>query len=55
MCPFLNLCWDGNGYTYATNKEPKKKAFVVNGKGINQAVGIQVTIMLEIKLQKFIF
>ena len=37
--------------------QPKNwnKAFVANSQDINQTVGIQVTIMLEIKLQKYIF
>ena len=42
-------------HTYVTTKELKNKAFSVNTQDINQTMGIQVTIMIEIKLQKYIF
>ena len=40
---------------YDTTKELKKKACKTNGEYITQAIGIQVTLTLEIKLQKYIF
>ena len=47
---FLNPYQDANMHRYATTKELKNKAFSVNTQDINQTIGIQVTIMMEIKL-----
>ena len=33
----------------------KKKAFAVNSQNTKQGIGIQLTFILEIKLQKYIF
>ena len=52
---FLNPCQDGNVHTYATTKELKKKEFKAKEQNIKQTIGIQVTLILEIKLQKYIF
>ena len=52
---FLNPCYDGNLYTFATTKELKKKAFALNIQNVKQVIGIQVTFMLEIKSQKYTF
>ena len=41
--------------TYATSKELKTKEIAIKSQNINQAIGIQLTIALEIKLQKYIF
>ena len=41
--------------TYVTTKELKTKELTINGQDINQIIGIQLTIMLEIKLQKYVF
>ena len=40
---------------YTTNKELKKKEFTIKSQNINQAIGIQLTMVLEINLQKYIF
>ena len=40
---------------YATAKELMKKVFTANSHNKNQKIGIQVTFILEIKLQKYIF
>ena len=45
----------GNMRTYATIKELKKKGFTLKDKSMKEAIGIQVTFMLEIKVQKYIF
>ena len=52
---FLKLCWDGDVPTYATNKKLKKKEFQATGENIKQIIVIQVTFILEIKLEKYIF
>ena len=52
---FLNPSYDGNVYRYATSKELKKKAFRAKGEDIKQTIGIQLSFILEIKLQKYIF
>ena len=36
--------------TYATSKELKTKEFTIKSQNVNQAIGIQLTIILEIKL-----
>ena len=41
--------------TYATTKELKTKALAINSQKINQENGIPVTVMLEIKLEKYNF
>ena len=51
----LNTCYDWNGHAYATTKELKKKAFAKNNQNKNQEISIQVTFILESKLQKYIF
>ena len=51
----LNHSYDGNMRTYVTTKELKMKEFTINSQDINQAIGIQVTAVLEIKLQMYIF
>ena len=51
----LNTCYDWNGHAYATTKELKKKAFAKNNQNKNQEISIQVTFILESKLQKCIF
>ena len=50
----LDPCLDGNMRTYATTKELTKKEFTINIENINQAIGVQVTIILELKLQKYV-
>ena len=40
--------------TYATTKELTKKEFTINIENINQVIGVQVTIILELKLQKYV-
>ena len=40
---------------YAMAKELMKKVFTANSHNKNQKIGIQVTFILEIKLQKYIF
>ena len=40
--------------TYATTKELTKKELTINIENINQAIGVQVTIILELKLQKYV-
>ena len=52
---FLNPCYDGNVDTYVTIKQLKKKAFTINSQNIDQEIDIQVTFILQIKLQKYIF
>ena len=60
-CSFADLCvhfepllgW--NVYTYDTTKELKKMPFRINSQNIKQAVGIQVTFILKIKLQSTFF
>ena len=49
---FWNPCQGKNVHMYATTKELKKKAFVVNGQNIIQAtaIGIEVAFMLEIDI-----
>ena len=42
-------------HTYVTTEELKKKAFTVNSQNIKQPIVIQVTFILEVKLQKYIF
>ena len=39
-------------HSYATTKELKKKAFTINSQNLKQAIGIQVTFILETKLKK---
>ena len=39
---------------YTTTYELKREAFAVNSQSIKQAIGIQMTFLLEIKLQKYI-
>ena len=39
-------------HMYATTKELKKKAFRINSQNIEQAIGILMTFISEIKLQK---
>ena len=41
-------------HTYAMTKKLKTKEFMRNSQNINQENDIQMTVMLEIKLQKFI-
>ena len=41
--------------TYATSKELEMKEFTIKRQYINQAIGIQLTLILEMKLQKYIF
>ena len=40
---------------YVTAKELKKMVFGINGQNIKQAIGIQVTFILKIKLEKYSF
>ena len=47
---FLNPCSDGNVHTNAASKDLKQKAFKVKRENIKQAIGIQVTFIVEIKL-----
>ena len=42
-------------HTYATAKELKEMAFRTNNRNIKQAFGIQVTFIMEKKLQKVYF
>ena len=53
--PFSNPCYDRNVHTYAMTKEARRKAFNAKGENIKQTSAIQVTFILEIKLQKYIF
>ena len=39
-------------HTYVTNQELKKKALTVTRQNMKQAISIQLTFILEIKLQK---
>ena len=48
----MNHCLDGNLRTYAATKESKANEFTINSQDINQGIGIQRAIILEIKLQK---
>ena len=48
----LNRSEDGNVETYATTSELEKKEYTVYSQNIKQTFGIQVTLILEIKLQK---
>ena len=48
----FNLCYNRNVHTYATNKELKKTAFTVKSQNIIEAIGIQVTFILEKKHRK---
>ena len=41
-------------HTYVMTKKLKTKEFMRNSQNINQENDIQMTVMLEIKLQKFI-
>ena len=52
--PFLNPCYDRNVHAYAMTKEVRKKAFNAKGENKKQTSAIQVTFILEIKLQKYI-
>ena len=52
---FLNSCYNGKLHTYAKTKELRKKAFKTKGENIKQTIGIQVTFILEIKLQEYAF
>ena len=51
----LNPCYDGNVHPYATTQKLKKKGSALKGRNIKEATGIQVTFMLEIEIQKYIF
>ena len=51
----LNHCYDGNIRSYAASKELKTKEFTIKCENINQAIGIELTIILEIKLPNYIF
>ena len=51
----LNPCQDGNVHTYTTTEELKKMAFRINSWNIKQAIDIQVTFLMEKKLQKLHF
>ena len=42
-------------HTYATTKELEKKAFTVKCQNVKQAIGIQLTFVLEIELEKYVF
>ena len=42
-------------HTYVTIKKLKKKALTINSQNIKQAIGIQMTFILEIKLKKTFF
>ena len=53
--PFLNPCYDRNVHTYAMTKELKKKAFKAKRENIKQTSGIQVTLILKVKLQNTFF
>ena len=48
----LKSCYDGNMHTYVKTWELKQKPFTVNSENIKQAIAIQVTFILENKLQK---
>ena len=48
----LKSCQDGNVHTYATSEEIKMMAFRVNSRNIKQGIGIEVTFIMETKLQK---
>ena len=41
--------------TYATSKELKTKEIAIKSQNINQAIGMQLIIILKIKLRKYIF
>ena len=41
--------------TYATTKELKKKVFMTKCENIKQPVDIQLTFMLESKIEKYVF
>ena len=44
----LNLCWDRNVHTYITAWELTKKEFTLKRENIKEAIGIEVTLHLEI-------
>ena len=44
---FFNHCLDRNVHRYATTLELKKKVCALNSQNIKQAIGIQVTFILE--------
>ena len=51
----LSWCYTGNLDTYATTKEPKKKVCTINNQNENQKLGMQVTFILKINLEMYIF
>ena len=51
----LNLYYDGDVHTYAVDEEPRKKVLTINSQNKNQEIGIQLTFILKINPQKFIF
>ena len=55
MGPFQAHVKDGNVENYATIKELKKDAFMVKTQNTKQTIGIQVSFIAEIKLQKVHF
>ena len=55
MGPFRAHVNNGNMDNYATIKELKKDAFMVNTQNTKQAIGIQPSLIAEINLQKVHF
>ena len=51
----LNHCQGESMHTYQTTEELKTKEFTINCQNINQEIGIHVTFIFEIKLQKYVF
>ena len=49
LCVHLNPCQDGNVHTSGTTKEMKVMAFSINSQNVEQAFGIQVIFITEIK------
>ena len=48
-------CQDRAVHAYVTTEELKRKEFTLKSENMKEAIGIQVTFTLEIKLQKNIF
>ena len=55
MRPFSKPCLDRNMHTYVMTKELKRMVFRINIQNIKRAIDIQVTLILKIKLEKYIF
>ena len=52
---FSSPCLNENLHVYAITYELYKETFAVKSQNIKHTIGIQVTFLLQIKLQKYIF